>query len=310
MFFFKQWKLIKIITTAVSIALLASSALALTSTSVLANHHKKGHHVNLTKLDKVIAAQSDKNKLRNKYRHPKQTLEYFGIAPGMTVAEVLPGGHGWYSKILLPYLGAKGKLIGVDYNMDMWKVWRGDGKDSAKFLEGRKTWAEDWLEDVKEWKTKGSASVGAFAFGAMPEKIQGSIDAFLWIRAIHHINRFEDKGSFRMPALKEMYASLKPGGIVGIVQHRSPEKNSDEWALGDNGYVKQSVIIQLMKAAGFKLVSASEINANVLDIPSEDDLVWRLAPALSTSRDDPAKRKLMEAIGESDRMTLKFRKPK
>jgi predicted methyltransferase len=298
-----------IIKTAVSIALLTTSALTLTSTSVIANHHKMSHHVDLAKLDMALAAQSDEVKARYQYRHPKQTLEYFGITPGMTVAEIFPGG-GWYSKILLPYLGSEGKFIGVDFSLDMWKTWRGDNEKSKGFLEDRKTWAAQWLEDAKDWRTKDSASLDAYAIGAMPQEIKGSVDAFLFFRGMHHLNRFEDKGSYRMPAMKEVYTALKPGGIFGIVQHRAPEQNSEKWAVGKSGYVKQSEVIKLAKAAGFELVGTSEVNANALDKPTEDDYVWRLAPSLSTSRDDAAKRKVMAAIGESDRMTLKFRKPK
>jgi predicted methyltransferase len=298
----------KIITTAVSVALLASSAFALTSTTAMASHHKMGQHVDLAKLDMALAAQDDKAKARYQQRHPKQTLEYFGITPGMKVGDIFPGG-GWYSKILLPYLGKQGSVVGIDFSLDMWAGWRGDDERGKAFVEERKGWAAEWVDDAQDWRSKDSASLDAFALGAMPDKMKGSLDAVLFFRGMHHLNRFEHKGSFRLPALKEIYTALKPGGIFGIVQHRSPEESSDEWATGNNGYVKQSHVIKLMKEAGFELVGTSEVNANAKDVPGKDDYVWRLAPSLSTSRDDAAKRKVMAAIGESDRMTLKFRKP-
>ena len=304
----------KIIKATLSIALLATSALALSSTAALAhNHkaeqHKMDHHADKTALDMALSSQTDEVKKRYQYRHPKETLTYFGITPGMTVAEVLPGG-GWYSKVLLPYLGPEGKLVGVDYSYDMWKVWRGDNEKAAKFLAERKTWTSTWTEEAKTWTTKDSAAIDAFSFGAVPKQLNGTIDAFLWVRAIHHLGRFEDKGQYRMPALKEMYTALKPGGIVGIVQHRAPEESDDAWAIGKNGYIKQSAVIANMKAAGFELVGTSEINANALDKPTNEDFVWRLPPSFATSKDDVKKHDVMAAIGESDRMTLKFRKPK
>ncbi len=109
---------------------------------------------------------------------------------------------------------------------------------------------------------------------------------------------------FLIPA-REMLAE---DGLVGVVQHRAPESASDEWADGSKGYLKQSAVIAMFEQAGFELVAQSEINANPKDQPGADDFVWRLPPSLRTSRDDPALREAMLAIGESDRMTLTFRK--
>ena len=102
---------------------------------------------------------------------------------------------------------------------------------------------------------------------------------------------------------------LKPGGVVGVVQHRAAESADDGWANGDNGYVKQSRIISVFESAGFELVETSEINVNPRDQPTQEEFVWRLPPTLGTSQEDEELRAEMEAIGESDRMTLKFRKP-
>jgi len=101
---------------------------------------------------------------------------------------------------------------------------------------------------------------------------------------------------------------LKPDGLVGVEQHRAPETATDAWADGSHGYLKQSAVIAMFEQAGFKLVGTSEINANPKDQPASEDTVWRLPPALRGSEDDPRRREAMLAIGESDRMTLLFRK--
>lgn len=258
-------------------------------------------------LDAVLAAQSEEAKARYPYRNPKETLEFLGVEPGMTVVEVLPGG-GWYSKILLPYLGGDGMLVGADYALGMWEDFGGN-RASEEFLSTRETWPETWVADAQEWRGEESAALRAFAFGNVPEELKGTADTVLMVRAYHHFNRLEDEGQWRTKALEDVMALLKPGGVVGIVQHRAPEDNSDEWASGDNGYVKQSAVIAQLEAAGFELVEASEINANPKDTPTEEDVVWRLPPSLGTSRDNETLRAEMTEIGESDRMTLKFRKP-
>ncbi|MHA7872939.1 MAG: class I SAM-dependent methyltransferase [Hyphococcus sp.] len=258
------------------------------------------------RLDAVLAAQPEDAQARYQFRHPKETLTFVGVEPGMTVLEALPGG-GWYSKILLPYLGADGKLIGADYSMDMWPLFGGFATE--EFLEGRKTWPTDWPAQTAEWGVEDAAAVEAFAFGSMPEDIAGTADAVLFIRALHNLSRFEDEGGFRSEAITEAFTALKPGGVAGVVQHRAPADSSDEWADGSRGYLKQGAVVAAFEAAGFELVEVSEINANPNDQPTEDDIVWRLPPTFGTSQDNAELRAEMEAIGESDRMTLKFRKP-
>jgi len=259
-------------------------------------------------LDAALAGQSDEVKARYKWRHPKETLEFFGVRPGMTVVDVLPGNDGYYTKILLAYLGPDGKVIGADYAVEMWTLF--GGFVNEQFLAQKATWTSDWTNTAKAWTKDGGASVGAVAYGAIPADMKGKADAVLMIRAFHHFNRFEDEGGWRTKALKDTMDLLKPGGIVGVVAHRGPEGHSDTWAEGDNGYLKQSQVIAAFTAAGFEFLGASEINANPADRPTEQDRVWRLPPTLGTSRDNPALRAQYEAIGESDRMTLKFRKPK
>lgn len=259
------------------------------------------------KLSVILAAQDDDVKARYQYRNPQETIEFFDIKPGMTVAEILPGG-GWYSKILMPYLGSDGALVGIDYSVDMWSKFGGFATE--EFLEAKKTWPETWTNDAAEWRSGTDVGVDAFAFGSRDTALDGTVDAVLAVRAMHHLNRFNtEEQDYMAEALGDIFAILKPGGTFGIVQHRAPEGNDDAWAGGDNGYVKQSAVIAWAEAAGFELVASSEINANPLDKPGNDDFVWRLPPTLGTSGDDPELRAKMVAIGETDRMTLKFRKP-
>lgn len=256
------------------------------------------------RLDRILAAQPDDEKARYQYRHPKEALQFFGVEPGMTVVEVLPGG-GWWSKILIPFAGPTGTLVGADYSLPMWSLFGEYAPDPEK----QKTWATDWPAGAKEWCAADCAPISAFVYGSLPEEMKGTADAVLMFRALHHFSRLEEEGGYYTAALKDTYDVLKPGGVVGVEQHRAPPANSDKWAEGDNGYLKQDAVIAAFTAAGFEFVGSSEINANPKDQPTESEFVWRLPPSFATSGDNPDLKAQMEAIGESDRMTLKFRKP-
>lgn len=253
----------------------------------------------------ILAAQPEETQARYPHRHPGQTLEFLGIEPGMTVIEALPGG-GWYSKILLPYLGPDGALIGANYATPMRRLF---GFYTEEQLQAGETWPTDWPAEATTWVEGASAPVSGFIFGSMPEDISGTADAVIFIRALHNLARFEDQGGFLTAALSDAYQALRPGGIVGVVQHSIPESAPDDWATGNRGYLKQSFVVAQMEQAGFVFERASDINANPKDQPQDGDIVWRLPPVLSGSKDDPAKAEAMRAIGESNRMTLRFRKP-
>jgi len=253
------------------------------------------------KLDAVLATQSDKAKARYDARNPKATLEFFGITPGMAVGEALPGG-GWYSKILVPYLGTDGQLIGIDYAYKMWPEF---SFANEEFMATKKTWAVDWVAKSMEWAPADGARISATTFDA-DDQPQATLDAMLFIRALHNFSRFEDEGNYMTDALTETYAMLKPGGIVGVVQHAGPESADGEWADGSAGYLKQSNVVAAFEAAGFEFVGETDINANSKDKPTSEDIVWRLPPSL---RGDESTKDVRTAIGESNRMTLKFRKP-
>lgn len=257
------------------------------------------------RFDAILAAQPEEVQARFKNRQPKKTLDFFGIEPGMTVVEVLPGG-GWYTKILLPYLGNDGMVIGADYSLQMWPHF---SFADEEFLEQKETWIRDWTADAEQWRTDDGARVSAFVLGSLPESMHGTADAVLFIRALHNLARFSAAGDFLGEALSDAYNVLKPGGIVAIVQHHARDDMPDEWASGSNGYLKKGFVMEQMQAAGFQFVAESDMHANPKDRPTTEEFVWRLPPGYSGSRDNPELKAKVDAIGESNRMTLMFRKP-
>jgi len=256
------------------------------------------------KLETILAAQPDKVQARYGARHPAETLEFFGITPGMAIGEALPGG-GWYSKILAPYLGEDGKLVGIDYTIDMWSEF---GFANEAFIETKKKWPEEFVTKSAEWAPENGPQISGRTFGTPAGEMAGSLDAVLFTRAIHNLSRFEAEGGYLTQAMKSTHALLKPGGIVGVVQHRAPADWDDETANGSAGYLKQANVVAAFDAAGFDLVKSSEINANPKDQPEVGDVVWRLPPSLNGVGDDAALKAERLAIGETDRMTLLFKK--
>lgn len=256
-------------------------------------------------LKQVLAAQPEAVQARYVFRHPAETLAFIGIEPGMTVMEGLPGG-GWYSKILLPYLGDGGLLIGADYAQSMFPLFGFYGEEA---LKAKETWVADWTEEANGWRAENDAGVTAFVMGSMPDEMRGTADAVLFIRALHNMARFEGKGGYLTAALADAYNILKPGGVVGVVQHEARADMTDDFANGSHGYLKESFVIAAMEKAGFVLEASSDMNNNPADTPAADDIVWRLPPSLATSRKDDELKAKMKAVGESNRMTLRFRKP-
>jgi predicted methyltransferase len=256
-------------------------------------------------LDAILEAQPEAVKARYVYRKPAETLAFFGVEPGMTVVEALPGG-GWYTKILLPYLGEDGLLIGADYPYQQWVV---NPSSTPERLEEKKTWVQDWTADAESWRGEGDAAVAAFQMAEMPAEFEGKADVVLFIRALHNLARFEDEAGTLTSAITDAWNALKPGGIVGVIQHEARPDMPDDWADGSNGYLKKDFVIERMEAAGFELVDSTDMHANPKDQPTTDDAVWRLPPGLSGSDEDPELRAERQAIGESNRMTLKFMKP-
>ena len=258
-----------------------------------------------SRLDDVLASQPEDVQARYLYRNPKETIEFFGIEPGMTVVEGLPGG-GWYTKLLLPFLGGEGTLIAADYAMEMWPLF---SFGTEEFIATRSQWHDTFKIEAAEWGGDGSAAVKTFRFGSMPDELAGTADAVFFARVLHNLARFESEGEYLTIALNDAYRALKPGGAFGVVQHHARDDMPDEWADGSRGYLKKSFVIEQAEKAGFVFEADSDINQNPADQPGTDDVVWRLPPSLSDSGEDPERRAAMQVIGESNRMTLRFRKP-
>ncbi|MEM1187404.1 MAG: methyltransferase domain-containing protein [Pseudomonadota bacterium] len=254
-------------------------------------------------LTEVLVAQPPEVKERYKWRHPSETLAFFGVEPGMTVVETDPGA-GWYTRILMQYLGEGGTLIGADYAIAMYPLFN---YYSDEELAAKASWAERWPAEMGAGGSAGAALAGA-NIGAISEARNGTVDVYLFVRVLHNLADFEEEGAYLSAALAEAFRVLKPGGVVGVVQHWSPDANSDEWASGANGYLKKDFVIARFEDAGFTLDGESSVNENPMDQPSEDEYVWRLPPA-SEDPEDPELAAKYLAIGESNRMTLKFRKP-
>jgi predicted methyltransferase len=256
-------------------------------------------------LQGILASQPEAVQARYNDRNPQETLTFFGIEPGMTVIEALPGA-GWYSKLLLPLLGEQGRLIGAGYDLEMLAMF--DFYEDARLAELAQ-WADQWPVEARAWGDGQGTSVSAFYFGDMQQELHGTVDVVLFIRALHNMARFSAAGDFLNSSIENAFQALKPGGIVGIVQHAARADMPAPWASGARGYLHETFVVEQMLAAGFEFVSSSDINANPRDVPAVDEVVWRLPPVLSGSKDNPERVATMSEIGESNRMTLKFRKP-
>lgn len=244
-------------------------------------------------LDAVIAGaqRSAENRARDVHRHPQQTLEFFGVKPDMHVVEVWPGG-GWYTEILAPYLRESGHYVAAGFvtRADVAPQWR---------IDMMKSFAEK-LAAAPD--TYGKPQITALG---MPDAWQatapGSADRVLTFRNVHNWL----KAGYEAPMFKAFFDALKPGGVLGVVEHRAKPGTSIE-NMKLSGYMTEAHVIALAETAGFKLEARSEINANPKDSADHPEGVWTLPPNLRLGDKDRAK---YLAIGESDRMTLRFVKP-
>jgi len=231
--------------------------------------------------------RSVEHRARNQSRHPAQTLAFFGIRDDMTVVEISPGGGGWYTEILAPYLRDNGVLYAGNYDPDAKEKYY--QRNSKIFSE--KMSASPELYD--------KARITVFDPPAKLESAPaGGADMVVTFRNFH--NWMEDGD--HEAALQGMHEMLRPGGILGVVQHRgNPSVEQDPKA--ESGYVRQDFLIRLVESAGFEFVASSEINANPRDTKDHPEGVWTLPPNFDLGDVD---REKYAAIGESDRMTLKF----
>lgn len=243
-----------------------------------------------TEIAAAVAAptRTAANVVRDKYRNPAATLAFFGVKPIDKVIEIWPGG-GWYTEILAPYLRDKGQLT----------VATPPGNASTNI-------AKKLDADPKTYgKVKRANFPGVLGgTGVAP----GSVDVVMTFRNVHNwrMGAYNKDADYSEAAFSEMYAMLKPGGVLGIEEHRLPE-NMDTARERSSGYIKVSTIRALAQKAGFQFVGASEVNANPRDTHDYPKGVWTLPPNYAEKDTDRAR---YTAIGESDRMTLKFIKPR
>jgi predicted methyltransferase len=246
-------------------------------------------------LDNALAGshRSDRNKARDRFRHPKETLTFFGLRLDMTVVEIWPGG-GWYTEVLAPVLKGKGKLYVAQY-----------GSNTSFDYQREENAA------LKDKVRKNPEVFGEVQFTALgvPNELAiappGTADLVVTFRNVH--NWLEPQ--YKQDPAKifgAFFAALKPGGILGITDHRWPDPRTED-PKAENGYVSEERVIALAKAAGFEFIGRSDINRNPKDTHDHKNGVWTLPPDLSVPQGEDRQKYL--DIGESDRMTLRFRKP-
>jgi predicted methyltransferase len=243
-----------------------------------------------TRLDQVLAGtwRDPKNTARDQYRHPKQTLEFFGLKPGMTLVEVTPGG-GWFSEILAPALKGSGHYIAA---ITIPKKPEGEAAQDKTALEKK------FGGDAAEY---GEAVVVQFDPKAPNLGAPASADMVVTFRNVHNWVMADTAPQM----FKAFFDVLKPGGVLGVTDHRAAA-GADLAKIKQSGYLPEDYVIKLATDAGFKLEAKSEINANPKDTKDYEKGVWTLPPTLELGDKD---REKYVAIGESDRMTLKFVKP-
>lgn len=231
--------------------------------------------------------RSARNVARDRFRHPLETLSFFGIKPDSVVVEILPGSGGYYLEILAPYLKVKGRYVAADRDEAALPQYLADNKKLHARLA-----AEPELYD--------RVLVTKFNAGRHEIAAPGSADFVVTFRNLHNwVERKEIDG-----ALRAFHRVLKRGGILGVVDHRG-RTDLTQAAQMKSGYVRQDVTVALIEKAGFSFVAASEVNANPKDSKDHPAGVWTLPPSYRLKDQD---RKKYAAIGESDRFTLKFAK--
>lgn len=235
--------------------------------------------------------RSAANRARDAWRHPQETLAFFGLRADMTVMEIWPGAGGWYTEILAPVLRERGRYLAAQW----------DPASDSEFVQNALAAYRDKLAARPD--LYGKVEVVALQHpGAMTPVPPGTVDMVLTFRNIHN---WMPRDAAR-PMFEAMYAALKPGGILGVVEHRAADDGTPQDPRARSGYVREDYAIELITGVGFEFTGSSEVNANPADTKDYEQGVWTLPPTLRLGEQD---RERYLAIGESDRFTLRFRKP-
>lgn len=238
----------------------------------------------------VADARRDADRPRDAWRKPAETLAFFGVEPGMKVGEYAPGGE-WYSRLLGLYLGPQGSLVGLYFNPL-------SGPFDEKAQAGIRAGAAKYPADIAGWSGIPAERFSGMTLEKVPDSEKGTFDRILIMRMMHNLMRWNMADS----EIKAMRDLLKPGGMIGIEQHRAKPEAPYSYTDGSKGYLREADVVRLMEIHGFELVGKADYNANPKDPANHAEGVWEMKPSWRTKRPE------LEGLGETDRMTLLFRK--
>lgn len=246
-------------------------------------------------IDPALAAavadpKRDADRPRDQWRKPAETLSFFQVGPGMKVGEYAPGGE-WYSRLLGLYLGPKGKLVGLYFDPT-------SGAFNEKTQEGIRAGAAKYPADVAAASGLPADRFAAMTLENVPEAELGTFDRIIVPRMMHNLFRW----NIADREIKAMRGLLKPDGLLGIEQHRARPDAPFAYTDGSKGYLREADVIKFMEVNGFTHVGSADYNANPKDPANHAQGVWEMPPSLATKREE------LKGLGESDRMTLLFRK--
>ena len=255
--------------------------------------HDAMHKAHTERMAKILADPARvEDAKRDQYRHPAETFEFFRLHPDHVIGEYAPGGE-WVSRILGRYVDDKGKYTGLFFGTKTYF----DEATKTRIAAGM----AKFPADVAAVSDRPATDFNAFSLSDVPEGSKGTFDRILVMRMMHNMINWNIADA----EIKAMRDLLKDEGLLGIEQHRAKADAPYSYTDGSKGYMREADIIKFMEVNGFELVAKSEINANPKDTANWPEGVWTLPPRLALKDVDKAK---YEAIGESDRMTLLFKK--
>ena len=275
--------------TVTALAIAAPAALFVGSAAI-----SKGPAIDPALAAAVADPKRDADRPRDQYRRPGETLAFFQIKPDMKVGEYAPGGE-WYSRMLGLYLGPKGKLVGLYFDPT-------SGAFNETQQKGIRDGAAKYPADIAGWSGIPAERFAAYPLDAVPAGEKGTFDRIVVMRMLHNLLRW----NIADREIKAMRDLLKPDGMIGIEQHRAKPNAPFSYTDGSKGYLREKDVIAFMELNGFAFVGKSQANANPKDPANWEIGVWTLPPALRGAKEEDKAR--LQAIGETDRMTLLFRK--